>query len=151
MKTQRMFRRTVLAMALAALATGASAFDVAESEPNGDIWTPQSLGTLAAGGSISIVNGTIDALVFDQDFYTFKTETGAIAKVEVVGAVAPDASPCLPSPWKCWPWTTAFPPLPMRTSSKWCFSLEATFSPSTRHLARRSSAGRAATKWASWI
>lgn len=74
MKTQRTLRRTILAMALAALGTSAGA-QVAETEPN-EVWAPQLLGPLSSGGSLS-VTGAIEHLSTstpDSDFYSFDTQ-----------------------------------------------------------------------------
>jgi hypothetical protein len=93
MKMQRTLRRTILAMALAALATGASAqLTVTEVEPNGSILPevdgtngPQDLRTLSSGAIT--VQGSLDntGMFADGDFYSFVPQVDMDVRVSIKG------------------------------------------------------------------
>jgi hypothetical protein len=86
MNTQRTIRRTLLAMALAALGASGTALAVAEAEPNQPIQSAQPL-TVGAGGSIT-VNGVIvhsAPSVPDVDFYSFEAQEGDVVTVNIDG------------------------------------------------------------------
>jgi hypothetical protein len=85
MKTQRMIRRTTLAMALAAFGVSGTARAVPEAESNHPIQSAQSLDV--GGGSIT-VNGAIRHFGTSQpdvDFYSFDAKEGDVITVDIGG------------------------------------------------------------------